>query len=61
MTELSQDRREAGERCRGGQHQKRDRAIIVDGRALADRGNQGVRRDPTEIPADDQPRRHAPR
>ena len=69
MAELGQHRHEAGKRRRGGEHQKGDRAVIVDGRALPDRGDRGMRRHAVaqheikhnaEIPADDQARRRAP-
>ena len=69
MAEFCQNRSEAGERGPRGEHQKGDRAVIVDGGAVADRSDRCVRRGPTaqrqikhdaKIPADKNARRHAP-
>jgi len=69
MAEFCENRGEAGERRRRGEHQERDRAVVVDGRSLADRSDRCVRGGPVtqhqikhdaQIPGDNKARRRAP-
>ncbi len=69
LSDLGYNRSETGEGCRRGEHQKRDRAFIIDGRPLPHPGNRRVRHERIDqrqiehnaaVPADKKACRRAP-